>query len=166
MLLRTRRQGVGSAVGHDLTLEVTNWTAQMDIPDTGPADAAVTARIDLDSLVLREASGGAKPLTDKDRDEIHKNAQRMLDVGRHRTASFESTRVVVSDDHTTISGVLTLHGVAAPVDVDLREVAPNRYRAATVVTQSAYGITPYSAFLGALKVRDDVEVETDVDLGA
>ena len=44
-------------------------------------------------------------------------------------------------------------------------MTPDRYRATTVVTQSAYGIKPYSAFLGALKVRDDVEVEIEVDLG-
>jgi hypothetical protein len=34
-----------------------------------------------------------------------------------------------------------------------------------VLTQSAYGIKPYSAFLGALKVRDDVEVEIAVRVG-
>ncbi|MEU8262674.1 YceI family protein [Micromonospora sp. NPDC048999] len=44
-------------------------------------------------------------------------------------------------------------------------MTPDRYRATAVVAQSAYGIKPYSAFLGALKVRDDVEVEIEVDLG-
>jgi hypothetical protein len=33
------------------------------------------------------------------------------------------------------------------------------------VTQSAHGTKPYSALLGALKVRDDVEVEIEVELG-
>jgi polyisoprenoid-binding protein YceI len=166
MLLRTGRQGVGSTVGHDLTLEVTVWSVEIDVPETGPADAAVTARIDLGSLTVRDSSGGARPLTDKDRADIQQNAQRVLDTGDHGAASFESTGVVVGDDHATISGVLTLHGVAAPVDVHLRELGPGRYRAGTVVTQSAYGIKPYSALLGALKVRDEVEVEIDVDLGA
>jgi len=32
------------------------------------------------------------------------------------------------------------------------------------VVQSAYGIKPYTAFLGALKVRDAVLVEVTVDL--
>jgi glycine cleavage system protein P-like pyridoxal-binding family len=47
----------------------------------------------------------------------------------------------------------------------VRNVTPDRYRATTAVAQSAHGIKPYSAFLGALKVRDDVEVEIEVDLG-
>jgi polyisoprenoid-binding protein YceI len=165
MLVRTGRTGVGSTVGHDLTIEFTAWSVQIDIPDNGPEDATVTARIDLGSLAVREGSGGALPLSNKDRDEIQKNARRTLDVGRHPTASFESSRVVMGDGYATIGGMFTLHGVAAPVDVHLREVAPGRYGAATVVTQSAYRIKPYSAFLGALKVRDDVEVEIEVDVG-
>ncbi|MER7003639.1 YceI family protein [Dactylosporangium sp. NPDC000555] len=164
MLLHTRRKGVGSTVGHDLTIEMTDWSVRIDIPETGPADATVTAHVELGSLVVREGTGGALPLSDKDRGEIEKNARRTLGVDRHPAATFESAGVVMGDDHATISGTLTLHGVAAPIDVHVRAVTPERYRATTVVTQSAFGIKPYSAFLGALKVRDDVEVELEVEL--
>jgi polyisoprenoid-binding protein YceI len=165
MVLRTGRKGVGSTVGHDLTIEVTAWSAQIDVPESNLADATVTARIDLRSLAVREGRGGALPLTDKNRAEIQKTASEALDVGRYATATFQSSRIILGDDDTTISGTLTLHGVAAPVDIHLREVAPGRYHADAVVTQSAYGIKPYTAFLGALKVRDDVNVEIDVDHG-
>ncbi|MEH0844850.1 YceI family protein [Micromonospora sp. CPCC 205711] len=165
MLLRTGRKGVGSTVGHDLTIEVTDWAVELKVPETGPADATATARIDLGSLAVREGKGGVVPLTDKDRGEIEKDARRTLDVERHPTATFQSTRVVTDGGTATISGTLTLHGVTAPIDVEVRELTPDQYRATTVVTQSAYGIKPYSAFLGALKVRDDVEVEIDVRLG-
>lgn len=165
MLLRTARKGVGSAVGHDLTIEVTDWSVQIDIPETGRADATATARVELGSLAVRKGTGGALPLTDKDRGEIEKNARRTLDVDRHPTASFASTGVVTSDDSATIGGTLTLHGVAAPINVEVRGATPDRYRATTVVTQSTYGIKPYTGLLGALKVRDDVEVEIEVELG-
>ncbi|MGW9198534.1 YceI family protein [Micromonospora chersina] len=164
MLLRTGRTGVGSTVGHDLTIEVTDWSLELNVPDTGPADATATARVELGSLAVRDGTGGARPLSDKDRGEIENNARRTLDVARHPTATFESTRIVTGEDHATISGMLTLHGVAAPIDVEVREVRATRYRAATAVTQSSYGIKPYSALLGALKVRDDVVVEVEVDL--
>jgi polyisoprenoid-binding protein YceI len=164
MLLRTGRRGVGSTVGHDLTIEVTDWAVQLDIPETGLADATATARVELGSLAVRAGTGGAPPLTDKDRGEIENNARRTLDVGRHPTATFEATRVATDEGCATISGKLTLHGVSAPIDVEVRAVTPDRYRATTVVTQSAHGIKPYTALLGALKVRDDVEVEIEVDL--
>jgi polyisoprenoid-binding protein YceI len=164
MLLRTGRTGVGSTIGHDLTIEVTDWSVEMDVPEAGPADATATARVKLGSLVVL-AGRGAPSLSDRDRGEIENNARRTLAVDRYPTATFESTRVVAGNDSATISGTLALHGVAAPIDVDVREVAPDRYRATTVVTQSAYGIKPYSAFLGALRVRDEVEVEIEVHTG-
>ncbi|MGV9807330.1 hypothetical protein [Micromonospora chersina] len=39
-----------------------------------------------------------------------------------------------------------------------------RCRAATAVTRSSCGIRPYSALLGALKVRYDVAVQIEVAL--
>jgi polyisoprenoid-binding protein YceI len=164
LLLRTGREGLGSRVGHDLTIEVTDWSGQVDVPDTGPADATVTARIELASLTVREGTGGAKPLTDQDRRDIVDNARRTLGVDRHPAATFESQQVVVGSDGGTIRGTLTLHGTAAPVEVRVTAVGPDRYRGSAVVRQTAYGIKPYSAFLGALKVRDNIEVEIDVDL--
>jgi polyisoprenoid-binding protein YceI len=164
LLLRTGREGLGSRAGHDLTIEVTDWSGQVDMPESGPADASVSARLQLGSLTVREGTGGARPLTDKDRRDIAENARRTLDVDRHPTATFESQQVVAGADGGTIRGILTLHGTAAPVEVRVSMLAPDRYRARAVVKQSAYGIKPYSAFLGALKVRDDVEVEIDVGL--
>src|SRR5215468_1830741 len=110
MLLRTGRTGVGSSVGHDLMLEVTDWSAQFDIPETGPADATATARVDLGSLAVREGTGGARPLSERDRAEIETNARQTLDVDRHPTATFESTHVDIREGGGTISGTLTLHG--------------------------------------------------------
>jgi polyisoprenoid-binding protein YceI len=164
VLLRTGRQGVGSMAGHDLTIEVTDWSAQADVPESGPTDATITARLELGSLTVRDGTGGARPLTTRDRRDIEENARRTLDVDHHPTAAFESQRVVADADGGTISGTLTLHGTAAPAEIRLSRVAPDRYRGSAVVTQSTHGIRPYSALLGALKVRDEVEVEIEVDL--
>lgn len=166
LLLHTGRQGVGSKVGHDLTIEVTDWSAQVDLVAEPAAGATVTARFELGSLAVREGVGGVRPLTEQDRHEIEKNARRSLGVDHHPSATFESGAVTPAGDGGTISGTLTLHGTRAPVDVRVQELAPDRYRGTAVVTQSAHGIKPYSAFLGALKLRDEVEVEIHVDLAA
>ena len=39
-----------------------------------------------------------------------------------------------------------------------------RYRGTATVVQSAFGIKPYTGFFGALKLRDEVGVEFEVDL--
>ena len=46
----------------------------------------------------------------------------------------------------------------------MSQTAPGLYQATTTVRQTDFGIKPYSAFLGALKVADAVEVEVDLDL--
>ncbi len=42
--------------------------------------------------------------------------------------------------------------------------APGRYRGTAPIVQSAFGIKPYSGFFGALKLRDEVAAEFEVDL--
>jgi hypothetical protein len=44
------------------------------------------------------------------------------------------------------------------------ETGPDRYHAEATVMQSDHGIKPYTGFLGALRVRDAVDVAVDVDL--
>jgi polyisoprenoid-binding protein YceI len=163
VLLRTGRTGIGSRAGHDLTIEVTDWSAEVDIPENGPAEATVRAHLALGSLAVREGTGGATPLTDQVRREIEGNARRTLGVDEHPSGVFESTRIATGSNGGKISGNLTLNGTARPIDVRVETVEPDRYRGTAVVTQSAYGIKPYTAFFGALKVRDDVEVEIDID---
>ena len=46
----------------------------------------------------------------------------------------------------------------------MTEAGPGRYRATTTVRQTDFGIKPYSAFLGSLKVADAVQVEVNLDL--
>lgn len=164
VLLHTGREGIGSRAGHDLTLEVTDWSAQVEVPESGPAEAIVTARLELATLTVRGGTGGARPLTEKDRREIEENARRTLGVEDQTAATFESSRVVTDGDGGTIIGTLTLRGTATPIEVRVRSLAPGHYRGTAVMKQSAYGVKPYSAFLGALKVRDDVEVEIEVDV--
>jgi polyisoprenoid-binding protein YceI len=120
--------------------------------------------LELGSLTVREGTGGARPLTDQDRRDIEDNARRTLGVDRDPTATFESQRVVAGADGGTISGTFTLHGTAKPAEIRVSRIAPDLFQGSFVVTQTAYGIKPYSAFLGALKVRDEVDVEVEVDL--
>jgi polyisoprenoid-binding protein YceI len=165
LLLRTRRTGVASRVGHDLTLEVTAWSADVDVLDpAGPGGGRVQATMDLSSIRVREGTGGAVPLTDRDRREIEGNARRLLAVDRYPTATFTSDQISAAENEATVNGTLSLHGSRGSIVLHVRQVAPDRLRAEATVSQTAFGIKPYSAFLGALKLRDEVSVECQLDL--
>jgi len=70
VVVKTTRAGLAARVGHDLTLELTRWSADVTVPADDLSAAVVTAELDLGSLVVREGTGGARPLTDSDRRDI------------------------------------------------------------------------------------------------
>ena len=179
VVIKTTRAGLAARVGHDLTLDVTRWSADITVPagapaETAPAETApggdlsaatVTAELDLGSLVVREGTGGARPLSDSDRRDIESTMRKILGgSGGPATAVFRSTRVIPSAAGGAIEGTLTLNGRSQPVRLQVTGPAPGRYRGTVTIVQSAFGIKPYSGFFGALKLRDEVVAEFEVDL--
>jgi polyisoprenoid-binding protein YceI len=154
---------MASSAGHDLTIEATRWSGELTVGDD-LAPTALEVKIDMTALVAREGTGGLKPLTDKDRREIGATARKTLATDRYPEAVFTATGFEPDAGGGTVSGTLTLHGVERPITLKVSKNGDDRYRATTSVVQSDYGIKPYSGFLGALKVRDEVSIEADVDL--
>jgi polyisoprenoid-binding protein YceI len=165
VVIKTGRAGLAAKAGHDLTIEVTRWSARVEVPadeDGGLTAATVTADLDLGSLEVREGTGGAKPLTDGDRAQIKKQIEGILGGA---TATFASSRIIPSaGSGGAIEGTLTLNGKTQPTRLQVTTPGSGRYRGTATVVQSAFGIKPYTGFFGALKLRDEVGVEFEVDL--
>jgi len=165
ILISTSRIGFAARAGHDLTLEVTRWSAQAEVPAEeagGVTAATVRADLELGSIVVREGRGGAKPLSDRDRREIAKTMASLIGTG---TATFTSGRIVRSGaSGGAIEGTLSLNGRSAPLRLQVSEPGPGRYRASGPVLQTALGVKPYVGFFGALKVADEVTIDVEVTL--
>jgi hypothetical protein len=177
LTLRTYRSGLAAQAGHDLTIDVTRWHADIDpparnfatdapaVPNAGDGAAALDATIDLTSLAIREGRGGLKPLTDRDRRDILGQARKQLDTGRYPEASYTATTFTPDDGGGgAIDGTLTLHGQSRPLRLQVARTGDGQYRASGTVVQTQFGIKPYSGMFGALKLRDDVEIEIIVTL--
>ncbi len=164
IILRTFRDGLAAQAGHDLTIEATRWSGVLGVnEDLSPAELDVS--IDLGALVVRDGTGGIKPLTDRDRREIAVTARKVLAADRYPEAVFTAAKFAPAPGGGgEISGTLTLRGEARPLRLLVSETGPDRYHAAATLVQSGYGIKPYTAFLGALRVRDAIDVAVDVDL--
>lgn len=170
LLVRTGRSGLGRRAGHDLTIEATRWSAAVQARE--PLDASsVEVTVEVDGLEVREGTGGVKPLTDQDRTEIKKTLREVLDAQRHPRITFVSARV----GEDGIEGDLTIMGRVKPVRVRAAldgngdgdaagDGDGDRLRGGVTVTQSRWGIKPYSAFFGALRLADEVEIDFDIRL--
>jgi hypothetical protein len=179
VVIKTGRAGLAAKAGHDLTIEVTRWSGRVEVPaesDGGQSAATVSAELDLGSLEVREGTGGAVPLTDRDRREIKKQMGKILGSG---TATFASSRIIPSGSllapgGTTppnppaaggaIEGTVTLNGKSQPARLQLTDSGSGRYRGSATLAQTGFGIKPYTGFFGALKLKDEVVVEFEVDL--
>lgn len=166
LIIRTRREGLAAKVGHDLTIDVTTWSGDLTHDPTDPAATTLAVTIDLDSLSVREGTGGALPLTDRDRKEINATMRRILRSSGAPPATFVVSRVVASGDGGSVDGTLTIHGTDRPLRLAVVHGDAHQYRGTATLTQSAFGIKPYSGVFGTLKVRDEVQIEFDVDLDA
>jgi polyisoprenoid-binding protein YceI len=159
--VRTYREGMAQKVGHDLVIDVGQWEATVEVGDDGRL-AAVELDADPGSLQVREGLHGMKPLTDRDRAEIRKTIHEKVLAGR--PIKFRSTAIEPSDGRLVVHGELELAGRTRPTRFELDVAADGRVRGTLAVTQSEWGIKPYRGLMGALKVRDTIEVVLDVPL--
>jgi polyisoprenoid-binding protein YceI len=163
----TGREGPAALVGHDLTLVATLWRATVKVDAEDPARSTVRATIDAASLVVREARGGPVGLTDAQRAEIEANIRaKVLRSDRHPTITFRSTAVTRDGKRWSITGNLTIRRRTRPATLRLRVARSRtpRITATTAIVQTEYGIEPFAALLGALRVKDVVEVTAEVRL--
>ncbi len=161
LLIKTSRAGLGRKAGHDLTIEATRWAGKAVVVTKDPGESSVTVTVETGSLSVREGAGGLKPLSDADKAEIKRTleSEALLHTAAHPTITFRSTGITGTPEDFEITGDLTIKGRTQPVTVHGGSDGDGMVCGWAGVTQSAFGIKPYTAFLGALKLADDVRIE-------
>lgn len=157
LLVRTGRSGAAAKAGHDLVIEVGSWAATLEVA-TDPGQSRVELTADGGSMIVREGKGGIQALGDDDkqgiRDTIDKEILKRTAISFHSNAIAPSTNA----DRLQVQGELELLGRRAPITFDLTLGQDGTLSAAAVVKQTGWGIKPYSALFGTLKVSDEVEI--------
>jgi polyisoprenoid-binding protein YceI len=162
LAVRTGRVGAVAKAGHNLLLHVTSWEASMQVAEQ-IADSTVELTADGSSLRVREGTGGMKALDDDDMANIEQTIDE--DVLKRTAVSFRSTQVEGTQTGMRVQGELTMLGATRPITLDV-DAGDGSLRATAVVKQTDFGMKPYSALFGALKVADDVQVTLVADLPA
>jgi polyisoprenoid-binding protein YceI len=161
--VKTGRSGAAAKAGHNLLIHVTSWSATIVVAPE-PADSTAQLEADAASLRVREGRGGMQALGDDDKASIVKSIDE--DVLKRQGITFRSTSARVTADGRSlqVEGDLTLVGKTRPVAFTLEVGDDDRLVGGCVLTQSEWGIKPYSTLFGALKVVDEVEVAIEAAL--
>lgn len=158
----TFKEGLLSPVAHDLRLRVARFSIDVD-----DATSSVVASFDANSLAvdtpMKDGAENPSALSAADKQKIAGQIRDdVLHSARYPEVKFRSTAVRARDDGGyDLEGELTLHGVTRPLAAQTRVVG-GRQRLELTLHQPDFGITPYRAMLGTLKIRADVIVRIDV----
>jgi hypothetical protein len=150
VLVYTFKEGLLSAVAHDLKLEVARCSVDVE-PDR------IVATFDTGSLRVVTAMKDGAPsnaLLSPMKAEIEKNiVADVLEARRFPEARFETTAI----GPTEVEGDLVLKGVKRHLRATWRQDGSARVAEFTL-DQRDFGIKPYSAMLGTLKIKPEVKV--------
>jgi len=158
-LVFTYKDGLLSRVGHDLKLRCDRFTVDLD-------DEHVQATFDAGAWTCLAAlkNGRENPgaLSDKDKRQILENMRKsVLEPDRHPEIRFVSTELGREGNALRVRGDLTLCGTTRSISATARRVS-GTWVAEVDLDQTHFGIKPFTALMGTLKVKPGVKVRLTV----
>lgn len=157
----TFKEGLLSRLAHDLRLRIERFDVQVE-------GGRVTASFDTRSVAvdggMRDGTLAPGTLSARDRREIERTiAGRVLDVSNHPKAEFTAS-LQAEGTGVRVRGDLALRGQKQSLDALVRAEG-DALRLEVVLVPSRWGIAPYRAMAGTLKLQDRVRVEVTLPIG-
>jgi len=155
------RDGLLARLAHDLKMQVERFSIEFD-----EESRKIQATFDPSSLqvVGAQIDGQDDPstLSKGDKKKIYDNITKdVLRVRKHPEIQFESTEVASRGGGYSVEGQLQLYGHSRAIHANVRAEG-DRWVTEVTIHQPDFGIKPYTAALGALKVKPDVRVRISV----
>jgi polyisoprenoid-binding protein YceI len=111
---------------------------------------------------MKGGSCDSKGLNDRYKREIQGNiSKKVLMTDRHPQAIFEGKRVE-TEDGFKVDGTLELKGKRVPIAFDLH-LEESHLKGKVELTQSRWGIKPFRAMGGAIKLKDTLRIEFSLE---
>ncbi len=173
--LRVYRDGPMAALGHNHVLTPRGITGSIQLHDD-PSRSRLAlqfpvAGIEVDDPALRTAAGAdfSSEISAAGRagTQQHMLGERVLDAARFPLVTLRSESIARLPEGATLRLAMriTVHGRDAVVNVPVRWERQGDLLSAHgefSVLQSQFGMTPYSAMLGAMRVADRIDIDFDL----
>jgi polyisoprenoid-binding protein YceI len=152
----TFKEGLLAGAAHDLRLRFERFTCEL----TGET---LRVSVDLGSLRVDGPVRAGLVRTDEydpgRRADIEQRArEQVLRAGRWPTAEFTGTAVAQRDGFA-VNGRLALAGREAPLAFTAKREIDGTHRCSFELQPSRWGIAPYTAMLGTIRLQDRVRIE-------
>lgn len=158
----TFKQGLLSALAHDLQLVLQRVELELD-------DGKIRSSFDLESLLVEgvvrsDGSLDPKKLSQSDYRKIrHTALHEILKVDRHPQAQFEGTvHEEATADRLRVEGALTLAGLRRAIPAMTVLPQAKGWVGTVEIQPSRWGIRPYRAMGGTLRLQDRVKIEVSL----
>ena len=155
----TYKAGLLSRVAHDLLLRCTSFELTLE-------EDTVHGHFDASSLMVMGAmkDGVLNPstLSDKDKRDVLDNVRKHV-FKRHEQAKihFECDELEVEEDHIEGEGRLTIPPRSHDIDFEV-QISGGEAVCEVKLHQPDWGISPFTALMGALKIKPDILVRVTV----
>lgn len=161
LTVHTRKTGAASKAGHNLLIEVGEWSAVLTLA-AEPGETTLELSANPASLRVLEGSGGVQSLGEDDKAGIGQTIRE--EVLKGSPIEFRSSSVARRDGGLHVDGELELFGKRRPASFELTLDAAGKLSGEAVVRHSDFGVKPYSALFGTLKVADEVRIAVEGQL--
>jgi polyisoprenoid-binding protein YceI len=151
LTMHVGKAGLLSAAGHE------HW---VNAPIASGTFSESTPRVE---FTVESAKMRVKPdekISDKDQAQIQKDMEEMtLDVAHYPEIKFQSSHVEkTGDGQWRVDGTLSLHGASKPLTISVTRVG-EAYTGKTTLKQTDFGIKPISIAGGAIKIKNEIDVQ-------
>ena len=151
----TGKGGAAAKAGHNLVIEVTRWSAKVEVGE----GISMALMADSRSLRVVDGSGGISPLGDDEKSGIEQTIDDEVLEGL--PIRFRSSAAQVAGSRIDVQGELELMKVRHPIEFALNIGDDGRLTGSAMVKQTDWKMKPFSALFGTLKVADVIEITID-----
>lgn len=156
-LVYSYKDGLLSKIAHDLKHRATKFVLRVD-EQSLMIEAVIDARSLRVESVMKEGVESDGGLSTDDKKKIESQVvEDVLHADEHPLIRFRSTEVAPGPDGLQIQGTLELNNCTNVVSTVAKRVN-GHYQADLTIHQPSFGIKPFSAMMGTLKIKPDVVV--------
>jgi polyisoprenoid-binding protein YceI len=166
------RTTLASALAHDHVVSAMNWQGQVLADPAKPTECTVDVTVPVDGLqadlpLMRSFVGYESMLSESDQRKVSAQLRdkEQLDAGNYPEISFHGRSCSGTREELTVNGQLTIRGRSKDVSIPLKVTyADNGFHTTGTFTarHSDFGFSPYSAFFGAVKNRQEIHFVINV----